>query len=143
MPLTPAECGRRCRKAFCESSKGNWGEYSMRGRKITFRHKTVFALYSDYNPLTSVWFYGVPSDEWQDWQDQLLLILMKEADEVNYTILQPKETVSLLSRCGQDRIGDKKIHVRRPTGGGRLYFVEWQDFPLHNRIAPLRVRWDA
>src|SRR5713101_8710995 len=142
--LTPAECGRRCRVSFGELFKPQWGSYRCGGRgssKMLFESNTVFALYSDFHADQSQWWYGVPKSEWEDWQNQSLAILMKESSEVYYVLLNPKETVTLLSRCGQDSKGTKKITIRRPTSGGRIYFVEWQEFPLPSRLCSLQVPW--
>ena len=108
---------------------------------MLFESNTVFALYSDFHAQISQWFYGVPKSEWEDWQNQSLAILMKESSEVYYVLLNPMETVTLLNRCGQDSKEEKKINIRRPTSGGKLYFVEWEEFPLSSRLGPLQVPW--
>jgi len=108
---------------------------------MLFNGKAVFALYSDFHVRISQWFYGVPKTEWEDWQNQYLAILMKELNEVGYVLLNQKESVTLLSKCGQDSKGEKKINIRRPTGGGRIYIVEWEEFPLSSRQSSLQVSW--
>ena len=141
--LTPVECGKRCRVAFADHFKPRWGSYRLTGRKILFRDQPVFAAYSDFHANISQWFYGIPRDEWRDWPKQSLAILMKESYDVSYVLLDPKESTSLLAKCGQDKNGEKKINIRMPTGGGRIYIVEWEDFPIHSRIARLPILWPS
>ena len=106
---------------------------------MLFKSNTVYTLYSNFN---AQWWYGVPKSEWEDWQNQHLAFLMKESNEVYSVLLNPNEAVTLLSRCGQDHSkGDKKITIRRPTSGGEIYFVEWNEFPLSSRLCSLQVPW--
>lgn len=139
--LSPAESGKRCRLALGERFKCEWGSYRLRNRTLLFPGKSVFALYSDYHPKISQWFYGVPKSEWEDWQNHYMAILMKESNEVNYVLLDQKESETLLRKCGQDSKGEKKINIRRPASGGEIYIVEWEDFPLANRCNSLQVPW--
>jgi hypothetical protein len=66
---------------------------------------------------------------------------MKESNEVNYVLLDQKESETLLRKCGQDSKGEKKINIRRPASGGKIYIVEWEDFPLASRCNSLQVPW--
>ena len=109
--------------------------------KIRFRSNTVLALYSDFHEKTSGWWYGVAKSEWEHWQNQSLVILMRESNNVYYLLLNPDEAVALLSKCGQDYKGYKKINIRRPTSSGGIYLIEWNEFPLSSRICPLQVSW--
>jgi hypothetical protein len=142
--LTPRQCGIRCRLAFGDHLKPRWGAYRLKGRKILFRDQPVFAAYSDFHENISQWFYGIPKIEWEDWQSQFLAILMKESYEVSYVLLDPSESALLLAKCGKDKKTDeKKINIRMPTSGERIYIIEWKDFPLYSRISHLPVLWPS
>ena len=107
---------------------------------MLFESNTVFALYSDFHAGQSQWWYSVPKSKWEDWQTQSLVILMKESSEVYYVLLNPKESITLLSRCGPHYSNvDKYVTIRRPTSGGEIYFVEWSEFPLLSRLCSLQV----
>lgn len=140
--LTSRECGKRCRVAFSECFKSQWGAYRFRDRQIIFKDSVLLSLYSDYNVKGSKWFYGVPKIEWEDWRGKHLLFLMKEANYVSYVMLNPNESEALLSKCSQDKTsGEKKISIRRRTNGGNIYFVEWNELHLLGRVHPLEVSW--
>ena len=139
--LSPAESGKRCRIALGERLKSELGSFSLRSRTLSFTGKSVFVSYSDFHANISQWFYGVPKHEWEDWKHDFMAILMKESDEVNYILLDQRECVTLFKKCGQDSRGDKKINIRRPTNGGKIYIVEWEDFPLTSKCNPLQVSW--
>lgn len=136
---TPSEWGKICRRALGDQLKPKWGSYSLTGRKLLFDGKVVFALYSNFHSEISQWFYGISKTEWNDWQNDYLAILMKELNEVNYVLLDQTESVTLLSKCGQDSRGEKKVNIRRPTGAGAIYVVEWEEFHISRRISSLQL----
>lgn len=137
--LTPNECGRRCRVAFAESYKSQYGSYRFRNSKILFRDEIVYSIYSDFNTKSSKWWYGIPKTEWGDWGNQSLVILMKEENNVNYAVLKPNEALELLKRCRAVTRDEKKINIRRPLGSGKIYIQEWDQFPIASRLLPLKV----
>ena len=108
---------------------------------MLFESNTVFAVYSDFHADQSQWWYSVPKSEWEDWQTQSLAILMKESSEVYYVLLNPKESITLLSRCGPHYGNVDKYITIRPISGGEIYFVEWSEFPLLSRLCSLQVPW--
>ena len=136
---TPREWAKICRGALGEHLKPAWGSYRLKGRKLLFDEKSVYALYSDFHQRNSQWFYGVPKTEWKDWQNDYLAILMKELNEVNFILLDQAEAITLLSKCGQDYRDEKKVNVRRPTGVGGIYIVEWEELRLSSRSNSLQV----
>jgi hypothetical protein len=140
--LTPNECGRRCRMTFADYYKPQHGLFRFRNRKIIFNDITVYSLYSDFHPRSSGWWYGVPKDEWDDWGNQSLVLLMKEGNEVNFVLLNPNEAIALLNKCKAVGNDEKKINIRRPTTAGKTYIIEWSQFPLENRMCPLKVSFD-
>jgi hypothetical protein len=141
--LSSKDCGRRCRMAFADHQKAQYGLYRFRNRKIIFNDIAFYSLYSNFHQEQSRWWYGVPRDEWDEWGNQSLIILMREGTDVNYVMFDSNEAVALLSRCGQDiSKGEKKITIRRPKGSGKDYIVEWKEFPLGNRMCSLTVSFD-
>lgn len=140
--LTPRECGIRCRVALGNILKSQYGAYRLKGRKLLFKDTKIFTVYTDFHPEISQWFYGVPEIEWGDWKNQYLAAIMKESNKAYYVLIPSDETALLFSKCGKDYKGNKKINIRRPTSGGKIYFVEWQEFPLPRRLLFLPVSFD-
>ncbi len=140
--LTPYECGRRCRVAFAEHHKLQYGSYRLRNSTIMFRDISVYSVYSDFHLKPSIWWYGIPKTQWDDWNNQFLVLLMKDGIEVNYALLNPNEAIELLHKCRPVTREEKKINIRRPTTAGKIYFVEWDQFPLASRVLPLKVSFD-
>ena len=140
------EWGERCRRSLANHLKPTWGRsYLSSDGVLFFRSKDggeleINALYSTFNETSTLWWYSVKNDYWGDWQDNRhLAFLMRDADGVNYLILNPRESHTLLKNCGQGQDEDKNIHIRRPAHMGQEYFVEWQDLRLVGRIMPLPI----
>ncbi len=140
--LSSRECGKRCRVSFGELQKQTLGTYTLRGRNMIFRDKEIFVLYSDFHPESSQWYYGIPQNVWDDWQNRSLAFLMKDGGSVQYALLNPQESETLIGKCGQDRTyGQKEVNIRMPVTIGKIHIVEWREFPLSERVQPLHVSW--
>lgn len=139
--LTPRECGIRCRIAFAENYKFQYGSYRFGNSKskILFKEEIIYSVYSDFHPKPSQWWYGIPKVEWDDWSNQSLVILMKDGNEVNYALLKPNEAIELFKRCKAVSRDEKKINIRMPTDAGKIYIIEWDQFPIASILQPLKV----
>ncbi len=136
--LTPRENGKRCRLALGEFLKPPLGPYALDGRTLIFNGREIFVLYSSFQVSTSQWWYGIQQEEWEEWGDRFVAFLMRDRRDVNFVMLDPKESGTLLGKCRHDYNGQKEMHIRIREGG-RVYFVEWQNFSLAGRVQPLKV----
>jgi hypothetical protein len=134
---------RRCRMAFADLYKPQWGSYRFEGeRKLRFESNTVFTLYSAFNAKQAQWWYSVPEREWEDWGSQSLVFLMRELSSAYYVLLNPQEAENLLSRCNpKTQYKYKYISIRKSKRHGSIYCVEWKEFPISTRLCSLEVSW--
>lgn len=56
---------------------------------------------------------------------------------VSNLILSPINSKNLLNRIQPTQQNQKHINVRIPSGPGKIYIQEWQDFPFEKNIIPL------
>lgn len=130
--------GKQCRLAFGElHAPMRGGSFYLSNCCVIFPAEKVYVAYAAIPPL---WFYGISQGESESWEnDQSLAFVLRDADGARYALLNANEAVTLLGKCPADDVGQKKIHIRRPVNSGQIYFVEWKDFRLSDRLQRLNV----
>jgi hypothetical protein len=80
------------------------------------------------------WFYGIIEKYWKNWDNNsYIALLMRDGKNCSYVLLNPNESINLISRINLSKDNSKKINVRIPAAG-KIYIQEWQDFPYQHRI---------
>jgi hypothetical protein len=136
--MQPRELSEICMALLASKLKQNWGVYSTHRRQLVFENgNRVLCRYSKLHDQTAQWFYGVPPTVWENWtESDYIAFMVPRGDELKYIMFTPAEAKVLLSKCGQDRKGHKKIHINYPAVG-REYITEWQELPISDRIQDL------
>lgn len=136
--LTSREYGVLCRKIFVKYFENKWGSYELLGGssyKFSNERK-VFIFYSNLNH--DRWWFGVSKKYWGNWDDQTnMALLMREENKCSSVMLNPIDSKKLLNRIQPAQQNQKHINVRIPSGPGKIYIQEWQDFLFEQNIIPL------
>jgi hypothetical protein len=136
------EAAAEARQAFGQLQGNFWGgRFVLNGITLIFERKGgftfVIALYSSID-AQGLWWYGLQERHWSKWTEgSYLAFLMKDADGVSVVVLDPIESTRLLDMTEPSADRNKKIHIRRPANGGKIYVVEWPDFRLADRLQRL------
>ncbi len=136
--LTGREYGVLCRQKFARYFENKWGSYELlRGSSYKFSNgRKVFTFFSSLND--AIWWFGVSKKYWKNWDDQTYMaLIMREEIKCSTVMLNPINSKKLLNRIQPAQQNQKHINVRIPSGPGKIYIQEWQDFPFEENIVPL------
>lgn len=136
--LTIREYGVLCRQKFAKYFENKWGSYELlEGSSYKFSNeRKVFTFYSNLN--YDRWWFGVSKKYWKNWDDQTYMaLIMREEIKCSTVMLNPFDSKNLLNRIQPAQRNQKHINVRIPSGPGKIYIQEWQDFPFEKNIVPL------
>jgi hypothetical protein len=134
MYLTKRDYGKLCRKLLILDISKMFGDLSTEGSwfKSSINESKILVLYSDLN--NDRWFYGIIEKYWRNWdQTSYIALLMRDGNRCSYVLINPKESIDLISRINLSKDNSKKINVRIPSVG-KIYIQEWQDFPFADRV---------
>lgn len=81
------------------------------------------------------WWYGITSADAERLADRgELALIMPAPDRNQFLLLDALRTSQLLSRCGQDSEGTKKIHITMDFSGNEVRLQEWPELDVRSLV---------
>ncbi len=132
--ITTRDYGILCRKALEKKLNETWGKLTVEGSwfKSQKNNNKLLTIYSDLRE--DKWFYGIKQADLINLDsNSYLAIIMRDGNYCNYVLLTPDEVIKFVSRINLSTGNQKLFNIRIPITG-KIYIVQWSDFPLGSRI---------
>ncbi len=136
--LSRQDYGVLCRRKFVKHFEKKWGSYEVL-RKTLFEFSNGRKVLTPFASLSyNRWWFGISKQYWKNWDNQTYMaLLMREGNKCDFVLLNPTESLELLNGIKPVTSFQKMINVYLPSGSGRIYIQEWQDFPFEQNIVHL------